>query len=338
MKDMTILFVDDEREILSVLKRDLRKEAFKLHFALGADNALQILMTEPIHLIVTDMIMPDIDGLSLLHQVKTQYPEIIRIILCEYPYVTRIISEINKGAIFRYVIKPLDPTELMFALNEAVDYYLLKNGKQNLIEKLKIKNDTLKITMAELRQTQDKLQQQSFFDRLTNIPNRRNFDFIFQKEWRRAKRNQTAFSLLMIDIDFFKHFNDTYGRPAGDACLKKIAEALQKVIKRPGDFVARYSGKELAVILPETNAAGAKKIIEDMIKKVKLFNIPHRTSEAAPYVTFSAGVATIQRNKKSDVPAKSFIELIYKLLYKAKGNGRNSYFQLSITDEQQSQV
>jgi diguanylate cyclase (GGDEF)-like protein/PAS domain S-box-containing protein len=157
-------------------------------------------------------------------------------------------------------------------------------------------------------------------DALTGIANRRRFDDSLNGEWRRALREGSKLSLLLIDADHFKRYNDTYGHVRGDSCLKQIAESALDVVLRPGDLVARYGGEEFAVVLPGTDEAGAKAVAEDVCQAVRNRRIPHE-GNAPGIVTVSIGCATVipQRGKS----AQDLIEAADQALYRAKGRGRN---------------
>lgn len=157
-------------------------------------------------------------------------------------------------------------------------------------------------------------------DALTGIANRRRFDELLTTEWRRALREGSRLSLLLIDADHFKRYNDTYGHVRGDSCLKQIAEAALDVVLRPGDLVARYGGEEFAVVLPGTDETGAKAVAEDICQAVRNRQLPHE-GNAPGIVTVSVGVATMipQRGKTS----QDLIEAADQALYRAKGRGRN---------------
>jgi response regulator RpfG family c-di-GMP phosphodiesterase len=136
MEDITILFVDDEKNILQSLERSLIKEPYNKLFAQSADQALDIFAKEPVHIVVSDMKMPGKDGLTMLRQIKAEYPNTIRMVLSGFTQVAQIIPSINTGEIFRYVTKPLEPSEFKKTLNEAIEHYLLRRDKDELIKEL----------------------------------------------------------------------------------------------------------------------------------------------------------------------------------------------------------
>jgi diguanylate cyclase (GGDEF)-like protein/PAS domain S-box-containing protein len=157
-------------------------------------------------------------------------------------------------------------------------------------------------------------------DSLTGLANRRRFDQVLHNEWRRGLREQRPLSLLMIDADLFKSYNDTYGHPRGDSCLKQIAEAAEDVAARPGDLVARFGGEEFAVILPNTGSSGALKIAQEICDAMRVRALPHAESSLG-IMTVSVGCATLV--PALGLHAVNLIELADEALYKAKRAGRN---------------
>jgi diguanylate cyclase (GGDEF)-like protein len=172
-----------------------------------------------------------------------------------------------------------------------------------------------------LREQAQKMHDFSHIDGLTGIANRRRYDEFLENEFRRARRNGKLLSLVMIDIDYFKLYNDTYGHQAGDVCLTKIAQTLNESLHRPGDLVARYGGEEFTVILPCTDRQGAWMIAEAMRAKVEALQLPHRASSIAGHVTISLGVASqVPKNVGDPDELQAAAD---KALYQAKNAGRN---------------
>ncbi len=172
-----------------------------------------------------------------------------------------------------------------------------------------------------LRDQALELRSQTFSDGLTGIANRRHFDLAMEKELRRAKRTGIALSMLMIDIDFFKAYNDHYGHQQGDDTLIKVAGALAGALQRPLDLIARYGGEEFAVILPDMDSAGATRVAEVMRQKIAQLAIPHAAASGAPYVTISVGVAT--QAPLQPVEVTGLIGAADRALYMAKRSGRD---------------
>jgi len=173
-----------------------------------------------------------------------------------------------------------------------------------------------------LREQTMVLRSQTFSDGLTGIANRRHFDVAMEKEHRRAKRGGTPLSLLMIDIDHFKAYNDHYGHQKGDQCLIQVAAALAGILKRPCDLMARYGGEEFAMILPETDVDQALLMAEAIRARTQQLAIPHeRTTDASQLVTVSIGIAT--QKAEATVEIDALIGAADRALYQAKRNGRN---------------
>lgn len=165
------------------------------------------------------------------------------------------------------------------------------------------------------------LRRQSIIDALTGIPNRRHFSDTIVKEYRRAQREKFPLSLIMCDIDKFKEYNDTYGHEAGDECLRKVAQVIEKSLLRPGDFCARYGGEEFVIILPYSDYEGAMYVAEKIRENVEEKGIPHEKSSPLNVVTLSLGVATLDKSKP--VSDRDLVNYADKALYKAKEKGRN---------------
>jgi len=165
----------------------------------------------------------------------------------------------------------------------------------------------------------ESLSEMSYVDALTRIGNRRRFDEEFEKEWKRSLRSGQSFSMLMIDVDFFKLFNDRYGHTAGDRCLKSIAQALRNSIKRPTDVLARYGGEEFVILLPETT--DSEVVANTCRLAVEGLQIKHEDSSVSSYVTVSIGVGYI--TARSDALPTDSVREIDKALYRAKEQGRN---------------
>ncbi|HUP93109.1 MAG TPA: diguanylate cyclase [Solimonas sp.] len=171
------------------------------------------------------------------------------------------------------------------------------------------------------RQLEDRLAELAALDGLTGIPNRRLFDDALGREWGRAQRERQPLSLVMADLDFFKHYNDRYGHLGGDECLRRVAAAIAREARRPADLAARYGGEEFALILPATDDAGAARIAQQVNRAVRDLALLHEDSQVGEVVTISAGYATVV-----PVPGSSpdqLIELADRALYRAKHEGRD---------------
>lgn len=182
----------------------------------------------------------------------------------------------------------------------------------------------------KLRERAQQLLDATYLDGLTGIANRRRFDEYLPSEYRRSVRNQSPISLLLLDVDHFKHFNDLYGHQAGDECLRQVAQVIRHGVQRGGDLAARYGGEEFVVVLPETPLEAAALVAARLREAVSALNIPHADSEVAAHVTISIGVACLIPERGSQ--ADSLVAAADFALYCAKSNGRNRV-EMFVMDE-----
>ncbi|MEL7635888.1 MULTISPECIES: diguanylate cyclase [Sporomusa] len=320
---MAILIVDDSISIRGLLKHLLEKNGFsEVIIAETAFAAFELLgMDQPacapthIDLILMDVIMPDMDGIEACRLIKANgCLKDIPIIVITASDITETLERAFTAGAMDFITKPVKPLELKARVLSALKIkYEIDQRKAREAELVKV--------LEELENANRELSRLSSLDGLTGIANRRHFEQIYDMEWRRAARTGSELSVLFLDLDFFKYYNDTYGHQEGDDCLKQVAAAAGRVLKRPGDLLARYGGEEFVVILPETSIAGAVEVAEAIRKAIERCNIPHSASPVAAYVTMSVGVAgglVTQEDKPSD-----FIARADKALYEAKHSGRN---------------
>ncbi|MBP1463567.1 GGDEF domain-containing protein [Acinetobacter nosocomialis] len=194
-----------------------------------------------------------------------------------------------------------------------------------------LQNCMIELNRIELMQQAQQLSLLSQQDALTGLANRRYLDETLDNEWRRALRHETPLTIMMVDIDFFKPYNDTLGHLKGDQCLKDIATAISSIAARSGDLVARYGGEEFLLLFPMTNAQQAQIQVERLMNAIKKISIVHPCSSVSPYVTISAGVATTIPRLNDSISA--FVSRADHALYQAKTNGRNQY-QIAVNQEQ----
>jgi diguanylate cyclase (GGDEF)-like protein len=194
----------------------------------------------------------------------------------------------------------------------------------NLLEELAVQI-AIALQQAELYEqlqiVNQELEQLAIQDELTGLSNRRHFDRVLYQEWNRSRREETAISLFLLDIDYFKQYNDTYGHLAGDFCLQQVAQVLRNVIQRTTDLVARYGGEEFAIILPNTNISNTVHLAEKIRQQVEALQIPHLNSSVSDYVTISVGVASLIPSEH--LTPQTLVHSADQALYQAKQNGRN---------------
>ena len=300
-KKPTILVVDDMTTTLLLL-HDLLKDTYEVKIAKSGTKALEILESpNDIDLILLDIEMPDINGYDVCKRIKNN--ETIKNI--PIIFITGRTSQedeeygLNLGAI-DYITKPF---------NKAIVKLRIKNYLD-----LKIKNDML-----------EKL---SMYDGLTNIRNRRFFDETFEKTFNEIKRDKKSLAVLMIDIDFFKPYNDNYGHGQGDETLRKVAKALEKTIKRASDFVARYGGEEFVILLKDINKDGVEAVANNLLNAVRELKITHEFSKIEKYVTVSIGASFY--NSSSDITKLELLLKADETLYNVKNSGRNNFAILEV--------
>lgn len=300
-KKPTILVVDDMTTTLLLL-HDLLKDTYEVKIAKSGTKALEILESpNDIDLILLDIEMPDINGYDVCKRIKNN--ETIKNI--PIIFITGRTSQedeeygLNLGAI-DYITKPF---------NKAIVKLRIKNYLN-----LKIKNDML-----------EKL---SMYDGLTNIRNRRFFDETFEKTFSEIKRDKKSLAVLMIDIDFFKPYNDNYGHGQGDETLRKVAKALEKTIKRASDFVARYGGEEFVILLKDIKKDGVEAVANNLLNAVRELKITHEFSKIENYVTISIGASFY--NSNSDITKLELLLKADEALYNVKNSGRNNFAILEV--------
>lgn len=318
MQDSCVLLVDDQPIVAEAIRRMLADQTdIVFHYCRDSDKAVNAAIECSPTVILQDLVMPDTDGMTLLSQYranpKTNTIPVIVLSTKEDPVIKKDAFEREASD---YLVKIPDKIELIARIHAHSRSYLAHKQRDEAIVALRKLQKKLEKKNAELARL-------SAHDGLTDILNRRSFDELLQKEWERSIRDDASISLILIDIDHFKLYNDNYGHQGGDDCLKKVARELDDTINRPADFVARYGGEEFAVVLPGTTLEGASEIAERLCKGIESLNIKHEHSSAADHVTISAGLSVIKANEKDEV--SQLIETADRALYLAKESGRNQY-------------
>lgn len=210
-------------------------------------------------------------------------------------------------------------TQMLKLLNPAEIYQVIEQ-MQLVIEE---QTQQLQHLNQQLTSSNEKLLELSIIDELTQVMNRRRFNQYLEQQWQRLKIAKKPLSLIICDVDDFKAYNDNYGHLMGDRCLRQIAQVLQQSVRQTIDLVARYGGEEFAIILPDCNLIGAKRVASEIMQEVETIKIPHEGSRTTGYITLSLGVANTVPNDQSS--PEELIEAADNMLYESKKQGRNTY-------------
>jgi len=278
-----------------------------------------------IPLLISDHIMPTMKGDELLIKIHEQYPKTLKILLTGQANIEAVGNAVNHANLYRYISKPWDETDLKLTVKEALRRYQQDqelSAKNLELEKLNASlEQKVKERTRELQHANLELARLANVDGLTQIANRRRFDEYLAIEWRRLLREQQPLGLILIDIDYFKPYNDHYGHQRGDDCLVQVARRIAMVPNRSTDLVARYGGEEFAVILSNTSAENALLVAESIRKMVSVLAIPHARSDVSNFITLSLGISSLipTLNKSSD----SLVAQADEALYIAKNQGRD---------------
>ncbi len=324
-----ILLVDDREDTLNLLSLLLAERGYTTESTLEPENVVSLAENGKPDLILLDIMMPKINGYQVCHSLRKNQSthDIPVIFMSALDETEEKIKGFELGCV-DYITKPFDLDEVMVRVNHQLEVCRLQ---KELKEKNQILKQELEIRIElehKLRSSNQKLKNLAIVDSLTGIANRRKFDQKIQQEWLRLTREKAFLSLIMIDVDYFKLYNDSYGHQAGDDCLQQVAQAISRTVKRPADLVARYGGEEFAVILPSTDKTGATHVAKCIKAAIEELRIPHTSSTVADRVTISQGIATTIPN--SDSLSESLICLADVALYEAKDRGRNSLVSYSL--------
>ncbi|MCI8210053.1 diguanylate cyclase response regulator [Pseudomonas sp. S25] len=311
-----VLLVDDQAMIGEAVRRGLaNEERIDFHFCADPHQAIaQAIQIKPT-VILQDLVMPGLDGLTLVREYRNNpLTKDIPIIVLSTKEDPMIKSAAFSAGANDYLVKLPDTIELVARIRYHSRSYMTLLQRDEAYR-------ALRVSQQQLLDTNLVLQRLMNSDGLTGLSNRRHFDEYLELEWRRATRDQTQLSLMMIDVDFFKAFNDNFGHLEGDEALRQVAKAIRASSARPSDLPARYGGEEFALVLPSTSPGGARLLAEKLRMTVAGMNIPHIAPTPGSSLTVSIGVSTIVPQPGSN--SRQLIQEADKGLYAAKHNGRN---------------
>jgi two-component system chemotaxis family response regulator WspR len=311
-----VLLVDDQAMIGEAVRRGLsNQENIDFHFCSDPQQAIaQAVRIKPT-VILQDLVMPGLDGLSLVREYRNHpATKDIPIIVLSTKEDPLIKSAAFSAGANDYLVKLPDTIELVARIRYHSRSYMTLLQRDAAYR-------ALRVSQQQLLDTNLVLQRLMNSDGLTGLSNRRHFDEYLELEWRRSLRDQTQLSLLMIDVDYFKSYNDSFGHVEGDEALRKVATAIREACARPSDLPARYGGEEFVLVLPNTSPGGARLLAEKLRQTVAALKIPHNTPAEGSSLTISIGLATMVPQAGSD--CRLLISAADRGLYLAKNNGRN---------------
>jgi len=321
-----VLLVDDQLIIVEAVRRMLAGQPdIEFHAVTDAHAAVAAARTLHPTVILQDLVMPGLDGFQLIdaYRAEASLREVPVIVLSSKDEPKLKAHGFVVGA-NDYLVKLPDQLEILARIRHHSSGYIKGLERDAALRALHDSQEQLALANAEL-------QKLAALDSLTGIANRRRFDEALHIEWQRGWRQHTPLALLLCDVDSFKQYNDTFGHPAGDLCLKKTAGILTGQLKRPADLAARYGGEEFAILLPATDLAGARQLAEACRAQLEHLALPHPQAQGgAGRVTMSIGVACMVPNENNSM--EQLVAAADKALYEAKRGGRNMIVAAPVAD------
>jgi two-component system chemotaxis family response regulator WspR len=311
-----VILVDDQAIVAEAVRQSLADEyGIDFHYCPRPDEAMRAIADMRPTVILQDLVMPGIDGLTLVKTYRAT-PAIrdVPIIVLSTKEDPVIKSAAFAAGASDYLVKLPDRIELVARIRYHSRSYM------NLLQRDEAYR-ALRQSQQQLLEANLELQRLTNSDGLTGLSNRRYLDEYLAAEWKRRAHEQTMLSLLMIDVDNFKLYNDTYGHVAGDEVLKRIAATVQGCLCRSAELAARYGGEEFAIVLPGTDANGMRLLAQNIRAEVEALALPHATSPVGPFVTISIGGTCV--TPTHDTSVASLVAAADLAMYKAKHDGKN---------------
>jgi diguanylate cyclase (GGDEF)-like protein len=318
-RSQTVLIVDDTPDNIRILMETLKGD-YKILAATSGEKALNA-SNWPVlpDLIILDIMMPGMNGYEVCRKLKEdeRIKDIPVLFMSALNETTDKVKAFSAGGV-DYITKPFQAEEV----RARVQTHMAMRRLQKELQELN----------RELAEANQQLERLANLDGLTQIANRRHFNNTLEKEWLRMVREKLPISLILIDIDYFKRYNDTYGHLAGDECLKKVAQCIYCTAKRPADLVARYGGEEFVVLMPNTHIKGALTVAEEIRNGIRELKIEHSASDVSLFLSLSMGICGKTPGRASSPEA--LLAEADTALYKAKNSGRNRIVAQGIEDDQ----
>jgi len=318
-----ILLVDDVPINLQVLERLLAKNGYKTVSACDGVEALEKAAELHPDLILMDIMMPRLNGIDACIEFKqTEFGKDVPVIfLTALTDTGSMVSGFESGGV-DYVTKPFQELELIVRVRTHLELRAAKlelaKHNQSLVEELEERRQF----EDELLAYEKELEQKVNIDELTQVANRRGMNQYLDEISQLLPKDSSELAMIMCDIDFFKNYNDQYGHPQGDVCLKQVALAISHAKKRPVDLVARYGGEEFLVILPHASVKEAERVAKELRAEVESLELKHEASSVSPHVTLSIGVASVTPDGSRETVDR-LIAMADQALYLAKHAGRH---------------
>jgi len=313
-QSIMVLLVDDQLMVGEAIRRALLEVDADFHYCSNPLEALAVAKRVQPTVILQDLVMPAMSGLDLVREYRADpATKNIPVIMLSTKEEATVKSDAFRAGANDYLVKLPDRIELIARICYHSAAYLSQIQRDEAYR-------ALRKSQQDLMETNLELQRLTNVDGLTGVSNRRYFNQFIETEWKQAVRSNEPISLLMLDIDHFKQYNDTYGHLAGDEVLRTVAQTVMRSFRRPRDLAARFGGEEFGVILPQTPSGDLPKLVNTVVSAVEALDLPHHASTCGK-VTISAGGTTC--TPRSGDSFLMLIEAADKALYEAKRTGRN---------------
>ncbi len=329
---MKILAIDDSKMNIMLMKKILTEMGHEVICGESGEEAIELFKKEKPDIILMDVVMPGISGYDATKEIKALEKEEKSwtpiIFLTAKNEAEDLALGIEAGG-DDYLYKPINDVVVSAKVKAMERIIQMKQELRKLADELTHKNNDLEKVTSKLEKLNKELKRLSVTDGLTNLFNKRHFLETLDRQWKIAIRMRYPISIIILDIDFFKPYNDTYGHQEGDACLRAVAKALDGVVVRATDMLARYGGEEFILLLAGTKGSNSLMMAEKLRAAVEACNIPHKGSKVTDHVTISLGAACCYPSNTTT--PEELIEQADKALYYSKEHGRN---QANILDSE----